>query len=1103
MSSVPLDLLHQVKSGKREPSSLSGDEYQELVFERLVEQLFANPSVLSLKDQKRGEVDYIVQEASGTGMIAKKRLHYFECKNYARSLELDNVAKIMVVAVAQQPDSVHVVSRTRLQPQVWNYASRLFDTGMIENPIFRGTAFHHWQTNQLLDFVETKADDGGQQAANEKETEVAWWLTECLPFSESELSTSYSTTRKIAIPKGRMLHLAVELSISPAIAELIGLPANSWVRIVKDADAGGQRTLRYRIDTNYLDEGESYQVSVRAVLGIVDLRIPVGALSVGAPACLLPELRRDEVEALFEQVGPSGKYRLVLVDGEAGVGKTHFIERVAEELRSRCDFDILCFTVTEENQGDLLARLVRDCLTPPLDRASFKDVAIAVQHALLSDDFDERRLESNIDLLARIASRIGPRVIVLRDCQYLSDQTANQLWTLIVALNDASWGGLRLFLEFRQPEATSNAALMSLVERIHLKIRSVLLTENVAPLTSRQLSELAGRMFISITPEIIGCLMRRTGGLPLFIDTYLHRLLDLGLVSRDIRTSPLLRIIKPAQLLADTLPENGLLILEERIRRWLITEFSADANTVGVELGILAIAEEASDQACMRSALSMSMDRLETICCSLDRGNLGRGSDGKITFRHDLFRGAIISVAKSLAAFSARARAVAESLEREFDGHSIQLRSLRTRLFALLGDHRALETELRLGIREADEANDYAHLIAFLSHLLALLPADSKIVERYDFKMAMAWALWESDSLLVARERYLEVAEEAERNTTDDFSITEAIATDAYRRAIGIDLELMEPVLFLTNAIAVLKRRQTLVSFNSIINRLVLFCARFGFPHAGYKFAEMGFEYIGSGWNENEGAVLCSEVGALHATSSPDAALSLFRQGLALTMDNSVERSHAELNIMVLESLHKGADLDLATFSRVWKSSTEKRQSEVLTRASLLRGSLFLRAGDLRNARIWINRTATMVMLYHRMDFQLSVLNDQLLLAILEENLDEARNHLAAYAQALGKVTVQHDMIVPLVEQAYVECCNAANPLLVDRSQLSRPSQPPAHCNPFGEMWTNIAWSAEKLGMTDIGEQFRIRPAWLQNWATESPYRHVVVADQYLVLGAR
>jgi hypothetical protein len=63
----------------------------------------------------------------------------------------------------------------------------------------------------------------------------------------------------------------------------------------------------------------------------------------------------------------------------------------------------------------------------------------------------------------------------------------------------------------------------------------------------------------------------------------------------------------------------------------------------------------------------------------------------------------------------------------------------------------------------------------------------------------------------------------------------------------------MEPSAFLDNTIAILARRQSHVTFNSILNRLVLSCARFGFPEHGYKFADLSFDYIGGGERENEG----------------------------------------------------------------------------------------------------------------------------------------------------------------------------------------------------------------------------------------------------------
>lgn len=1099
--------LDEVRCGRVDISTLSGSEYQRLVFEQLLSKLFMNTQALALKNCAQGPVDYIVCEPRGTGMLGKKRKHYFECKNYSRALELDNVAKIMVVAVARQPDSVHVVSRTRLQPQILTYASRLFDVGTSGDPMFRSILFRHWQTDQLLNFNKTNFGEGCL-ALGEDESSIpnlSWWITECLAFSENEIASSDFPSRQIVVRKGCLLLLTLELPVQKAEhIELVGFPDKSWVLVSPNESSDSTtRRLSYRIDTAHLKTGDKYFASVRVVSGVEDTRIPLGELRVGVSEALLPELRQEEVEHFSRQIGPSGEHRLALVDGEAGVGKTYFIEKVAEELRAKFGFDVMCFTITEDNQESLLAALLRGCLTPPINRKSFQEVALAVQKALLSDEFEGQTLEANVNLLARVATRMGPRVIVLRDCQHLTDQVANQLWALIVAFNDASWGGLRLVVEYRQPEATSNSALISLVRNINLKVRRVLLTKSMLPLDNNQLSSVAVNIFRSVTSEISQCLMQRTGGLPLFIDSYLRRLLDIGFVTRDRDNPSLLSINQPAQVLADTLPVNGQLILEQRVRTWLRDKFGNDTDGLAVELGILAVAEDAPSQSFMRDALQIPHDRLRAIQIALDEGKLGYGRpDGQVVFHHDLFRTAMISVAKSTAMFSIQARETAERLiQRETRGNEVQLRSLRIKIFSLIGDRVALEVELRLGIKAAQDASDYGPLISFLSQILSLLPGCSNVEERLDFMNGLAWTAWVSDSLLVARERYLQLADEAEKNATGEFSFAEAIATDAYRRAIGIDLELMEPLAFLRNAIKVLRRRQTPVIFNSIMNRLVLFCARFGYPEFGYKFSELAFNYIGDGHRANEGAVLCSEMGALYALSEPESALSLFRQGIELASDEC-QRSYNALDITVLETLHKGLELDLESFGLLWRTSSQKRFSEVLTRASLLRGSLYLRAGDLGNARHWISRTMTMVNLYHLKEFQLPILNDLLLLSILEKDIDSARSRLINVAEEFELILNQRDTMSPLVLEAYEECLKAATKLSVDPSSLHRPSRAPEHCNVFGEIWANIAVLASKLNVHELTAKYSSRPAWMQDAIEVNAHRYVKFEDINLVLGA-
>lgn len=1099
------NLFDEVRAGRLDVSTLSGVEYQQLVFERLLGNLFTDPRVLSVENHAQGPVDYVVHEPSTGGMLGKARKHYFECKNYGRALELDNVAKIMVVAIAEQPDSVHVVSRTRLQPQISTYASRLFDIGDDGSPIFRSIAFRHWQTDHLLNLNATAIGSSPPAIAEESlpARKPSWWITECSAYTETEVASSAASSRQVPLRWGCLLLLTLELPQDrTGDVALAGLPEGSWTE-VGSASSDPSLTARHTflIDTSQLAPQDGYRVSARFAWGAMQAGMPLVELHLEGGGAVLPELRPRATKDLSTKLGPTGHHRLALIDGEAGVGKTHFIEKVAEGLRGRFGFDVTSFTVTDEHQETLLTALLNACLTPPIHQDNFQEVAAAVQRALLSKEIDSRALEANVGLLARIATRMGPRMIVLRDCHLLKDQVANQLWALIVAFDDAGWGGARLALEYRQPDAAANVAFQALVTRVKLKIRKVLVAKTLLPLTSGEFGTAAEQLFQHITPEITECLMQRTGGLPLFIDSYVQRLLDLGFVGSRPDRSRGLTILQPAQVLADVVPAGGAAILEQRVNTCLSNAFSNDPS-VTIQLGLIALCESAAAQSWVRRALSLSPQAVGALQLALDQAGLAQGRpDGQVVFRHDLLRTAVVSVALACDGFAASARSTAQRLLQDADAQDLGIRRLRARIFAAIGDRIALEVELRLGAQAAREGNDYGHLVAFLSQLLELLPG-SPTEERLDVMSGLAWAAWVSDSLLVARQRYLQLADEAQRSASVAFSIAEAVATDAYRRAIGIDLELMEPLAFLTNALAVLKRRQTPVTFNSIMNRLVLFCARFGYPVIGCKLSALSFNYLGDGLRANEGAVICSELGALHAPFEPKAALSLFRQGLDLARDDC-QRTYNELDVLALETLHLGRELDEGLFDNVWRLSSAGRFSEVLTRASLLRGSLCLRAGDLAGARHWITRTLTMVNLYHLKEFELPALNDQVILSLLEGNEPLAKRQLAAFVAEFEPLVDQRDGMTQLVSRVMDACLAASQKLTIEPSPLVPPERMPHHCGVFFELWRNVLAIAPALGMPELTQKYSEQPEWL--WSATPPtwgHRQVQYGDLTLAVGA-
>lgn len=1085
---------------KLDLSQLSGDQFQKIIFERIIDKIFIDHRVLTVEDHAQGAVDYVVREQGGTGIIDTNRFHYFECKNYGRTLELDNVAKIMVVAVSDQPTSVHVVSRTSLQPQIKKYASRIFNVDCEGNPIFKSIVFRHWLANDVGDFSKTDFDGNSHSGAKERH-DIVWWISECAAFSEMEISSSEIPCRQVSVRRGVLLVATLELlATQPKETDLIGLPGGSWESVASGEVGGTGRRLSYLIKTEHLDTGVTYQVSVRLTGGSVDTRVPLGQFLVGEDESYLPELRPVEVVHLEGHIGPQGAYRLVLIDGEAGAGKTHLIEKVAETLRAKSGFDVMRFTVTEETHDSLMENLLRGCLTPPMSRGTFQELAEAVQRALLTEA-GERTLETDISLLARVATRMGPRVIVLRDCQHITTKLANQLWALIIALDDASWGGVRLILEFRQPEAEMNSALRWLVENIRCKIRRVVLEKRLLPLDKTQFSSAMNLLFTDVTDELTACLRKRTGALPLFIESYLRRLHGKGLIVRSSGAA-LFSISHPAQVLADSLPVSGQIILEDRVRSWVQEKFGATANQWVIRMGLIALAEDAQDQALVSKALGLSQNDVRVAQTALDQGGLGYGRpDGQIVFHHDLLRVAIISVALSYANFGDRAMEVSRTLLSHVDEvGEVPIRSIRCRIFSLLGDNVALETELRAAIEATQATSDFGRQGGFLVQLLELLKDRSDSGERLDLMTKLAWAAWVSDSLLVARNRYMQLADEAERCTSEDFSIAEAVATDAYRRAIGIDLELVEPLEFLTNTIKVLRRRQTHMTYNSIMNRLVLFCARFGLPKYGHELAALAFNYVGDGRQNNEGAVLYSELGALYAASEPKTALNLFRQGVMLAQDEC-QSSYNSLDIAALECLHLGSDLNLDGFGRLWKSCSRNQFSESLTRASLLRGSLELRNGDVKSAGHWISRTATLIRLYHLKEFHLAVMNDQVLLALLQANEDAAKASFVNMVHEYERVWNQLNEAMQLLEPTMGACRKAAATLAAPPTSLEYPCAAPGYCSPYGELAANISAFASALNLPDPTDRYRAS-TWVVLPSAIPPHRHVKISGHELILGA-
>jgi hypothetical protein len=1103
-------LLDDIHSGHRQISSLSGTEYQDLVFERLLEVLSCEPSIEKVENHPRGAVDYVVYERASS--LSEQPIHYFECKNYGRALELDNVAKVMVVAVAEHPNSVNVVSRTPLQPQVREYVAQLFkivdeQSSDCRSPIFKAITFRHWQTDKLVNFhlPALSHKDEPDSLACEKNDSIAWWLMQCGPFSDTLIASSGNSNYQLYLPHGCRCLLSMDVPWEmESVPAIVGLPEGCWSVQAGDRQAMAERRNSFNIliDTAYLVSGQTYSYWVNVGRKGIDAAYRLPPIqTMGKENVDIPELRGDQVSQFVQQLGPAGDGRLVLVDGEAGVGKTHFIERTALELRTRFGFYITCFTISCESGETLLRDLLLNCLTPCFEGMSFKTVADAVSQRLSVEDPQGFSPEAYLGHLVRLVVRIGDRVLVLRDCQHLNESLANQLWALIQALDDAGWGGFRLVLESRQPEASENPALSSLVSKIRHRVRKALVEKVLKPLGTTEMSKLTLHLFESITPELNRCLFHKTGGLPLFIDSYLNRLIALCCIKRKERGGSLFVITEPARILADSIPADGAILLEDRICTWLNTHFGTAASNVGIALGLLAIADDAPRQAIIRGVLGLTEAWQQTMRRAIDAGGLGyTREDGEIVFRHDLLRVATISIATSLPRFVDTALDVTNKIPAE----GIQALAIRADLFSVAGDRLATELELRRGAETALNACDFSWQVTFLSRLVAMLSERSDAA--FDSLLPMsglAWAEWSSGSILAARERYRELAALSQQLSDQHFSIAETTATDAYRRIAGINLDLMEPLSFLDAVKTVLSRQPDSISFNSILNRLVLYCARFGHPDIGYEFAQLGFQLIGDGHVENQGAVLCSDFGMLYMLADPAVALQLFQQGVALAGDER-QRTHNQLDILVTKCIGYGNDLNADEFTQIWTASKQNRFSGISVRAALLQGALSLRRGDIGEARRWLNSAQAGVSLYHMKFLDVYLRSNLLILALMENDNDRAHSCLHTLADEFTILAAQREAAASLLPEFLSPCHKVSSSLPQDDSPIIRPHVPPKWCNPLADLWWNISGAAILLDMGELADKFKQAPTWIpeRQLLGERNPRHVQVQGQVFALGA-
>jgi hypothetical protein len=232
--------------------------------------------------------------------------------------------------------------------------------------------------------------------------------------------------------------------------------------------------------------------------------------------------------------------------------------------------------------------------------------------------------------------------------------------------------------------------------------------------------------------------------------------------------------------------------------------------------------------------------------------------------------------------------------------------------------------------------------------------------------------------------------------------------------------------------------------------------------------------------------VLCSDFGMLYTLSDPYTAVSLFRQGVEVAGDER-QRKHNELDVLVTTCLDLNAEFDTHAFDQIWNSATKNRFSGISTRAGLFRAAICMQDQDLAGARRWLQRAQSGVNLYQMRFLTPYLRNDQLVLALLDNDEVQARRHLIELAQILQSAGSEVARAATQLPQLLEQCQVASGRLQRSDSPFRLPDAPPAHCDRFAELRRNVGAAAHLLREESFLNEFS---TWLQPPPAQAPSVH-------------
>jgi hypothetical protein len=1111
-------LLNDLRSGSITAADLSGEQFQSIIFHKLIEKCGSNREFeYELVDNYQGAVDFVVQEKAlqGSQFHEEVPVHVFECKHYRRTLELSTVAKLLVVGVTYQPASLNIVSGTSLQPQVYEYARRLFSGLGNDAAMFRRTLFRHLRTSDLLE-LEIDCDDVDDivaalgKAKKERAADISWEIAELRPFSEKIIAASSKRNGTIILDGRWCYRLRVSLFTSDHPERLRhwveGLPSEIKQHTPKTevtALGGGRHHVRFVqvVDTRSLETAAEGYLALHVAYGSLShhvFTVPTTTVPPPGTDTSFPDLRQKEAHEFARLLQRREAPRLLLLGGAAGVGKTHLCESIAIRLQLTGEFDINRFSANPHSETSLLHTMLTAVCTPAAARSGstdeWQELAASLLKALSpvpesrsSSLASPEPAEVLIPVLAELLVKAGPRLLVLRDAHLLTEATAREFGALVGRLDDLGWGDVYCVLEYRTPEGRDNPHWMTLEGELRARINGSL-QRHLDPLSAAELNDFLDAIFAHITPELKNAIWNMCGGVPLYLFSLLDLLNSKGAIK--YRSGKRWIIESPSALLTGAVltlrRADG--VLEERLKAisWegtILPEKFKKAPLV--LLGLLAIAHEPARVERLCQLADIKPEAYRSVRRTLMRHNIIRSNeDGwSFDFQHDLLRRVAIEVGRN----SDSAQEVVERILANCEGDQSAALDLEfcADLATWMGFHEDAVRALNAAFERLRKSENFILIRRILGKLCESLEhgafnSAKNYVAYLASRSALAWATWNTGSLIEAREEYARVAADAisRADSVIDAPTAEAYAADAQRRVLGIDLELDDVPRFIDSAHRALALNGHSIVFNSIMNRLILHCASFGHVDFGLELSHLLLQTFGDPEAESAGAVICSDIGSLFRAAAPQSALELYRRGVQLATDQR-QQIYNDLDVLITEAM-LGIRQPQPDELSAWRGKlVDNGLRSMLSRFDLFCASAALREGRIEQARTLYRHVETFIAVYRYEDQRLNMWNDRMIAALTEDDLNEAHRLQAKIITKVARL-LEHRRLAFKRLQALRSAIETQRKRFSHLAplKLSIPSTRPTYSGIFVHVLLNLESLAQVPGGVKQTTLIKVRELW-------------------------